>query len=74
MRHALAVLSVLTTASPAAAASLSDLSCMSGCWTTLPDAPETLRECFTAPHAGLMQGSSQTVKDGANAFREFVVI
>lgn len=54
--------------------SLHDLGFMSGCWTTAKGAPETYRECFTAPYAGMIQGSSQLVKDGKTASFEFAVI
>ena len=54
--------------------SVSSLSFMSGCWTTPNEAKSELRECFTAPYAGLIQGSSQTVKDGKTTQIEFVAI
>jgi hypothetical protein len=47
---------------------------MSGCWTTPKGAMRELRECFTAPYAGLIQGSSQTVKDGKTTQIEFASI
>jgi hypothetical protein len=50
------------------------LSFMSGCWTTPKGAPSELRECFTAPYAGLIQGSSQAVKDGKTTQIEFAAI
>lgn len=68
-----AVFALATLASAADAASLKDLAFMSGCWKTEAGAPEALRECFTVPHAGLMQSSSQTVKDGKTVFWEFAV-
>jgi hypothetical protein len=54
--------------------SVKSLSFMSGCWTTPKGALEELRECFTAPYAGLIQGSSQTVKDGKTTQIEFAAI
>jgi Domain of unknown function (DUF6265) len=51
-----------------------DLSFMSGCWTTPKGAESELRECFTAPYAGLIQGSSQTVKAGKTTQVEFVAV
>jgi Domain of unknown function (DUF6265) len=51
-----------------------DLSFMSGCWTTPKGTESELRECFTAPYAGLIQGSSQTVKGGKTTQVEFVAI
>jgi hypothetical protein len=65
---------VALAASKAGAASVGALAFMSGCWTTAPGAAEVMRECFTAPHAGLMQSSSQTVKGGETTFWEFAVI
>lgn len=56
------------------AQSVRDLSFMTGCWTTPKGAAEELRECFTAPYAGMIQGSSQTVKNGATLSYEFAVI
>lgn len=54
--------------------SVRSLGFMSGCWTTPKDAKQELRECFTAPYAGLIQGSSQTVKDGKTTQIEFAAI
>jgi hypothetical protein len=51
-----------------------DLSFMSGCWATPKGAPDDYRECFTAPYAGLIQGSSQMVKDKKTINYEFAVI
>jgi hypothetical protein len=54
--------------------SVKDLSFMSGCWTTPKGATPEIRECYTAPYAGLMQGSSQTVRDGKTTQVEFIAI
>jgi len=54
--------------------SVKALSFMNGCWTTPKGAAEELRECFTAPYAGLIQGSSQTVKNGKTTQIEFAAI
>ena len=67
-------LAVTLAASKAGAASVGALSFMSGCWTTAPGVAEVMRECFTAPHAGLMQSSSQTVNGGETTFWEFAMI
>jgi hypothetical protein len=74
MKRALGAALLALPLAAADAASLRDLSFMSGCWTTAREAAEVTRECFTAPHAGLLQGSSQTVKDGKTVFWEFAVI
>ncbi|MBL8628401.1 MAG: hypothetical protein JNM81_02155 [Rhodospirillaceae bacterium] len=54
--------------------SIRTLGFMAGCWTTRKDAPEEYRECFTAPYAGIIQGSSQTVKDGKTVSFEFALM
>lgn len=75
MRAIPAYIGVALLASTSAwSASLGDLQFMAGCWTTPREAPSVTRECFTAPQAGLMQGSSQTIKNGATTFWEFAVI
>jgi hypothetical protein len=56
------------------AASVRSLMFMAGCWASPREAPEQLRECFTAPYAGLVQSSSHTVKDKKTVGWEFVVI
>jgi hypothetical protein len=68
----------LAVAAPAAAQqpapfALRDLSFMTGCWASPNDAPERLLECFTFPYAGLMQGSSHTLKDKKTVSWEFAV-
>jgi len=68
------VLSMPAWAQDAAPLSVRSLSFMSGCWTTPKGAAAELRECFTAPYAGLIQGSSQTVKDGKTTQVEFAAI
>jgi hypothetical protein len=47
---------------------------MSGCWTTPKGASPEIRECYTAPYAGLIQGSSQTVTNGKTTQVEFIAI
>lgn len=74
MRAALLASLLLTAPAFAQAFSLRDLGFMSGCWTTAADAPEDYRECFTGPYAGMIQGSSQTAKDGKTTSFEFAVI
>ena len=61
-------------AAPAGAAEFRDFSFMSGCWKTAPDVSPEYRECYTAPKAGMMQGSSQTIEDGKTASFEFSLI
>lgn len=74
MRAVLLASLLLITPAFAQTFSLRDLGFMSGCWTTAKDAPEDYRECFTAPYAGMMQGSSQHAKDGKTDSFEFSVI
>ncbi|MDX2224127.1 MAG: DUF6265 family protein [Rhodospirillaceae bacterium] len=69
-----AVVLGLALVGPAAAAGVSDLSFMSGCWRSPPEAAVRLQECYTVPWAGVIQGSSQTVKDGAFTAFEFTLI
>ncbi|MBL8642905.1 MAG: hypothetical protein JNK21_03145 [Rhodospirillaceae bacterium] len=47
---------------------------ISGCWTTPKGAAPEYRECYTAPYAGVIQGSSQTVKDQKTTAFEFALI
>lgn len=71
------ILSVMLLMSRAAGAEgfrLEHLAFMSGCWATAPGAAEDYRECYTAPYAGLMQGASQTVKNGRTLSWEFAVV
>lgn len=70
------LIALLLVATPALAQTLTfrDLAFMSGCWTTAKDAAEDYRECFTAPYAGMIQGSSQLAKDGKTTSFEFSVI
>lgn len=72
----IALIASLLVATPALAQTFSfrDLSFISGCWSTPKGAAEDYRECFTAPYAGMIQGSSQLVKDGKTASFEFSVI
>lgn len=56
------------------AAGMQDLAFMSGCWRSPPEAAVQLQECYTTPWAGVMQGSSQTVKDRAFTAFEFTLI
>ncbi len=53
---------------------ISELIFMSGCWKTAPGVSPEYRECYTVPKAGMIQGSSQTVKDGKTTFFEFATI
>lgn len=61
-------------AAPASAAEFSDFSFMSGCWKTAPDVSPEYRECYTAPKAGMMQGSAQMIKDGKTTSFEFSLV
>lgn len=61
-------------APPLSAADFRDLSFMSGCWKTAPDVVPEFRECYTAPKAGMMQGSTQTIKDGKTTSFEFSLV
>lgn len=72
---AAAVLAAFLAAGPAAAASLSDLSYMSGCWRgKLAKGEGTIEERYTPPTAGLMLGTSQVVENGRTGFFEFIKI
>ncbi len=59
---------------PSIAAEFSDVGFMSGCWKTAPEVTPEYRECYTAPKAGMMQGSSQTVTNGKTTFFEFSLV
>lgn len=72
MRSLLVVATLLCPA--ASAAEFRDVGFMSGCWRTAPEISPEVRECYTAPKAGLMQGSSQTIKDGKTTFFEFSLV
>lgn len=54
--------------------SVQSLGFMSGCWTTPKGAPEEYRECYTAPYAGIIQGSSHAVKNQKTVSFEFSLI
>lgn len=56
------------------AAEFNDVGFMSGCWKTAPDVTPEYRECYTAPKAGMMQGSSQTIANGKTTFFEFSLV
>jgi hypothetical protein len=56
------------------APSLRGLAFMAGCWSTATGVSPVYRECFTAPYAGMIQGSTQTAKDGKTTSWEFSVI
>ena len=47
---------------------------MSGCWKTAPDVTPEYRECYTAPKAGMMQGSSQMIENGKTTSFEFSLV
>lgn len=61
-------------AAPAWGAEFKDVSFMSGCWKTAPGVSPEYRECYTAPKAGMMQGSSQTIQNGKTTFFEFSLV
>jgi hypothetical protein len=61
-------------AAPAGAAEFKDVAFMSGCWKTAPGVSPEYRECYTAPKAGMMQGSSQTIENGKTTFFEFSLV
>lgn len=69
-----ALAAVLMFAAPACAADFAQFSFMSGCWKTAPEVTPEYRECYTAPKAGMMQGSSQMIKDGATTSFEFSLV
>lgn len=69
-----AVLATVVMAQPAIAADLKDLAFMSGCWKTAPELTTEYRECYAAPKAGMLQGSSQTIEHGKTTFFEFSLI
>lgn len=71
MRAIVAALLVWAFSAAAQAQTIKSLAFMSGCWAT---ASNDYRECYTAPYAGLMQGASQTVKNGKTVSWEFAVI
>jgi len=60
--------------SPAPAAEFKDISFLSGCWKTAPGVSPEYRECYTAPKAGMMQGSSQTISEGKTTSFEFSLV
>jgi hypothetical protein len=72
MRSLLLAAALLAT--PASAADFRDVSFMSGCWKTAPEVSPEYRECYTAPKAGMMQGSSQMIKDGKTTSFEFSLV
>ena len=75
MRRVLAVLAAaVSLTAPARAADFAQISFMSGCWKTAPNVTPEYRECYTAPKAGMMQGSSQTIENGKTTFFEFSVV
>ncbi|MDX2142655.1 MAG: DUF6265 family protein [Rhodospirillaceae bacterium] len=71
---ALISMSLSTTVAAQDASSVRSLMFLAGCWASPREASEQLRECFTAPYAGLIQSSSHTVKDKKTASWEFAVI
>ena len=69
------LIAVLVLSAPAAAAAeFRDVGFMSGCWKTAPGISPEYRECYTAPKAGMMQGSSQTVENGKTTSFEFSLV
>lgn len=75
MRQVLAVLAAaVSLAAPVRAADFAQVSFMSGCWKTAPGVTPEYRECYTAPKAGMMQGSSQTIESGKTTFFEFSLV
>ncbi|MGE3476563.1 MAG: DUF6265 family protein [Rhodospirillaceae bacterium] len=70
------IVGIVTTllAAPSWAAEFNDISFMSGCWKTAPGVSPEYRECYTAPKAGMMQGSSQTIENGKTTFFEFSLV
>ena len=61
-------------AGPVRAADFAQISFMSGCWKTAAGVSPEYRECYTAPKAGMMQGSSQTIENGTTTFFEFSLV
>lgn len=75
MRQALANLAATVgLAAPVSAADFAQFAFMSGCWKTAPDVTPEYRECYTAPKAGMMQGSAQMIKDGVTTSFEFSLV
>jgi predicted RecA/RadA family phage recombinase len=68
------IASTMAVAQTASPASVNGLSFMSGCWATPKGTSPEIRECYTAPYAGLIQGSSQTVTSGKTTQVEFIAI
>jgi hypothetical protein len=68
------ILAIGLLAGPASAAEFQDVSFMSGCWKTAAGVSPEYRECYTAPKAGMMQGSSQMIKDGKTTSFEFSLV
>jgi DNA-binding beta-propeller fold protein YncE len=61
-------------AATASAASLSDLSFMSGCWKGKLAKGGTVEERYNAPTAGLMLGTSHTIENDKTRYFEFIRI
>jgi hypothetical protein len=74
MRAILIAAAAVLIAGPSHAADFKDVSFMSGCWKTGPGISPEYRECYTAPKAGMMQGSSQTIENGKTTFFEFSLV
>ncbi len=69
-----AFIAITMLATPALGADFAQMSFMSGCWKTAPGVTPEYRECYTAPKAGMMQGSSQTIEGGKTTFFEFSLV
>jgi hypothetical protein len=68
------ILATALVAGQAVAAEFSDFGFMSGCWKTAPGVSPEYRECYTAPKAGMMQGSSQMIENGKTTSFEFSLV
>ena len=75
MRHFIGLMfTVVIFVNPVRAADFAQIAFMSGCWKTAAGVSPEYRECYTAPKAGMMQGSSQTIENGKTTFFEFSLV
>jgi hypothetical protein len=74
MRSIAFIIAVTLLPAIAAAAEFRDVTFMSGCWKTAPDVTPEYRECYGAPKAGMIQGSSQTIENGKTTSFEFSLV
>jgi len=70
---ALTLALLTSTARAGDAPKLSDMGFLAGCWAS-KDSQRQIRECYTTPKAGIMQGSGQLIENGKTAFYEFILL